>query len=80
MITPTAAGILALLDEFLPPGGGPGNDGLRNALTTKLEAGDYDVFISQVGALCCDPPTAGKRFSAEQAAALIRLAEALAAA
>jgi hypothetical protein len=54
VITPTAAGILALLDEFLPPAGGPGNHGLRNALTTKLEAGDYDGFISQVGALCCD--------------------------
>ncbi|MCP4964575.1 MAG: hypothetical protein GY926_05025 [bacterium] len=60
-------------------GGGPGNNGLINALQSKIAAGQYSAFVNQVNAKCCLPSN-GKRFTVEQAAILTSLAAELEAA
>lgn len=70
VVTPNS--LIDLVEDILGSGG-PGNNGLINALTSKVSNNDYGAFINQISAKCCLPAN-GKKFTAEQAALLTQLA------
>lgn len=69
------ASLEQVVDGYLSTGG-PGNSGVTVALVDLLDSGGYTAFVNLVEAQCCTPER-GKRFTEEQAAILIALAEEL---
>lgn len=71
-VTVAAADLSALVRRYLA-GGGPGNDGIVNALEVKIGQQEFGAFVNQVDALCCTPEKR-KRLTVEQHGALIMVA------
>lgn len=70
----TVEGIVALIARYL--GDTPGANGQLNSLSRQVADGDLDDFRHHVWAQCC-APAKRKRFTYEQAATLVSLAESL---